>query len=108
MYHPDSPVNLLSTRRLSENFLDADGNPYEETRIESRYSTHTITWCFGTYKKKIPTPISGLPELIFDKGFTKYKSFLAHVASTIADLGPATIEYEDEEIYTDNMIFMDK
>ena len=42
-YHTDSPFNLFSTRRLAENFLDADGNPYEETRIESRYSTHTLT-----------------------------------------------------------------
>ena len=36
IYHPDSPVNLLSTRRLAEKFLDDDGNPDKDTRIESR------------------------------------------------------------------------
>ena len=36
IYHPDSPVNLLSARQLAEKFLDADGNPDEDTRIEAR------------------------------------------------------------------------
>ena len=107
IYNPDSSVNLLSTRRLAEKFLDADGNPDEETRIEPRISSHTLTWCFRRYKKTFSTPIYGLPELIFDKGFTKYKSFLAQVGSPIAKLGPATVEYGDEKIDTDNMLFMD-
>ena len=34
IYHKDSPINLLSTRQLAEKFLDADGNPDEENRIE--------------------------------------------------------------------------
>ena len=42
IYHPDYPVNLLSTRQLAEKFLNADENPDEETRIESRYCTHTL------------------------------------------------------------------
>ena len=29
------------------------------------------------------------------------------MGSPIAELGPATVEYEDEEIDTDNMLFMD-
>ena len=33
IYHPDSPVNLLSTRRLAEKFLDTNGSLDEETRI---------------------------------------------------------------------------
>ena len=36
IYHPYSPFNLLSTRRLYEKFLDADGNPDKETIIDSR------------------------------------------------------------------------
>ena len=107
IYHPDSPVNLLSTRRLAEKFLDADGNPDEETRIESRYYTHTLTWCFGRYKKIFPTTISGLPELIFDEGFTKYKRFLTQVGSPTAELVPSAVEYKDDKIDTDNMLFMD-
>ena len=51
IYHPDSPVNLLSTRRLAEKFIDETGNPDEQTRIESRYSTHVLTWSFGNFKK---------------------------------------------------------
>ena len=73
------------------------GNPDEETRIKYRYSTHTLTWCFGIYKKTFPTPISGLPELIFDEGFTKYKSFLSQVGSHTAALVPDIFEYEDEK-----------
>ena len=107
IYNPDSPVNLLSTRQLSEKFLDEDGNPDEETIIESRYCTHTLTWCLGRYKKKIPTPISGLPELILDEGFNKYKSFLAQVGPPTAKIFPARVEYEDDKINTDNMLFMD-
>ena len=88
-------------------FLDADANPDLETRIESRYSTHTLTRCFGRYKKTFPTPIYGLPELIFDEGFTKYRIFLAQVGSPIAELGLATVGYEDKKMCTENMIFMD-
>ena len=81
LYHPSSPVNLLSTRRLAEKFIDENGNPDEQTRIESRYSTHTLTWLFGNFKRTFPTPISGLPELLFDKGFQAYKSFCMEVSS---------------------------
>ena len=69
----ESPVNLLSTRRLAEKFLDANVNPDEETRIESRYLTHTLTWCCGKYKKISPTPVSGLLEVMFDEGLPRTK-----------------------------------
>ena len=62
IYHPESPVNLISTRRLADKFLDSNGNPNEETIIESRYSNHTLTWCCGKYNKTFPTPVSGFPE----------------------------------------------
>ena len=73
LYHPESPVNLLSTRHLAEKFLDADGNPDKETRIESRYSTHVLTWSFGQFKKTFPTPVSGLPELLFNEGARQWQ-----------------------------------
>ncbi len=75
LYHPNSPVNILSTRRLAEKFLDANGNPDEETCIKSRYLTHVLTWSFGQFKKTFPTPVAGLPELLFDERFHRYKSF---------------------------------
>ena len=91
---------------MAEKFLDKDENPDEESRIESRYSTHTLTWCFGKYKK-IPTPISGLPELIFDEGFNRYKSFLAQIESPNTKQGPATNEYDEDEVDTDNILFIE-
>ncbi len=81
IYHPELPVNLLSTRRLAEKIIDEHGNPDKQTQIESRYSTHVLTWSFGNFKKTFPMPISGLPELLFDKGFWAYKSFCMQVLS---------------------------
>ena len=77
IYHTESPVNLQSTRQLNEKFLDANVNPYKETRIESRYSTHTLKCFCEKYKRIFPTPVSGLLELMFDEGFTKYNSYCA-------------------------------
>jgi hypothetical protein len=81
LFHPSSLVNLLSTRQLAEKFIDSDGNPDEQTQIESRYSTHVLIWSFGNFKKTFPTPISGLPELLFDEGFRQYNSFCMQVSS---------------------------
>ncbi len=75
LYHPNSPVNLLSTRQLAEKFLDANGNLDEETCIKSRYLTHVLTWSFGQFKKTFSTPLSGLPEVLFDKGFARTNHF---------------------------------
>jgi hypothetical protein len=36
LYHPNSLVNLLSTRWLAEKFIDSQGNPDKQSRIESR------------------------------------------------------------------------
>ncbi len=80
-FHTKLPVNLLSTRKLAEKFIDSNRNPYKQTRIESRYSTHVLTWSFGDFRKTFPTPISGLPELQFDEGFHKYNSFCMQVSS---------------------------
>ncbi len=112
--HPDSPVNLLSTRQLAEKFLDANGNLDEETCIESRYSTHVLTWLFGQFKKMFPTPVSGLPELLFNKGFCAYKSFCMQAHSsyvnTVTNLTSETskqpsniIPVESQELSADSL-----
>ncbi len=49
LYHPGLLINLLSTRRLAEKFIDESGNPDKETQIESRYSTQVLTWSFGQF-----------------------------------------------------------
>ena len=46
LYHPNSPVNLLLTRQLAEKYINEHGNPDKQTRIESQYSTHVLTWSF--------------------------------------------------------------
>ena len=51
LYHPNSPVSLLSTRRLAEKFIDEHGNPDKQTQIESWYSTHVLTWSFRNSKR---------------------------------------------------------
>ncbi len=110
-------MNLLSTRQLAEKFIDSQGNPDEQSRIESRYSTHVLTWSFGNFKKIFPTPLS-LPELLFDKGFQAYKSFCMQVLSyaTIDEVARNSniIPFDDNEIqeltidYKEdiNMLFM--
>jgi hypothetical protein len=87
LFHPASPVNLLSTRHLAKKFLDSNECPDEQTRIESRFLTHILTWSFGNFKKTFPTPVSGLPELLFDEGFLEYKSFCTQVSSFAAASG---------------------
>ena len=109
IYLPDSPVNLLSTRRLAEKFLDANGNPDEETKIVSRYSTHTLSWCFGKYQKTFPTPVSGLPELLFDEGFEAFQSYCTELGSPIpsyASFGSTVVPYDQDEIDCDSNLFM--
>ena len=100
IYLPDSPVSLLSTRRLAEKFLDNDGNPDEDTNITSRYSTHVLTWCHGKYQRTFPTPVSGLPELLFDEGFKNFSSYCTEIGSpvpTYSFLGAETITTSDED-----------
>jgi hypothetical protein len=118
LYHLEPQVNLLSMRRLAEKFIDSQGNSEEQTRIESRYSTHVLTWSFGNFKKTFPTPLSGLPELLFDKGFQVYNSFCMQVLS-YATIDEAACnskiilfnDYEIQELTVDdkediNMLFM--
>ena len=80
LFHLNSPVNLLTTGRLAENFIDSNRNPDEQTRIESRYSIHMLSWSFGVFRKTFPTPISGLPELLFDERFHEYNLFCMQVS----------------------------
>ena len=83
IYHPDSPVNLLSTRRLAEKFLDEDGNPDEETNIQSKYSSHTLTWARGQFTRTFPTPVSGLPELLLTNALKIANAFALELAQKL-------------------------
>jgi hypothetical protein len=103
LFHPSLLVNLLSTHGLEEKFIDSNRNPDEQTRIESRYSPHVLTWSFGDFRKTFPTPISGLQELLFDEGFYKYNSFCMQVSSfaTTDEVQGGitkTIPFDDDEV----------
>jgi hypothetical protein len=56
---------------------------------------HVLTWSFMQFKKTFPTPVSGLPELLFDEGFRTYKPFCIQAessyANAITDLTPNEI-----------------
>jgi hypothetical protein len=94
IYHPDSPVNLLSMRCLAEKFIDESGNLDKETQIESQYSTHVLTWCFGQFQKMFPTPVSGLSELLFDEGYRTFESFYQRTVMTDTTTDSNIIPYE--------------
>ena len=58
-------------------FLDEGEHPDKDTAINSKYSTHKLAWCFGKYTKAFPTPVSGLPEILFDEGFCAFQSYFS-------------------------------
>jgi len=102
-------VNLLSTRRLAEKFLDSDDNPDDETKIVSRYSPHVLSWNQGKFQKTCPTSVSGLPELLFDEGFESFESYCLEVGSpfpTYSSFDTAVVSYEEDNIYCDTMLFI--
>jgi hypothetical protein len=96
LYHPDSPVNL--TQHLAEKFIDESDNQDEKTQIESWYSTHVLTWSFGQFQKTFPTPVSGLPELLLNKGYCRFKSFYQHTIMTDTTTDSNIIPYDDKEL----------
>ena len=54
-YMPNSPVNLLSTRVLSQQFTDENGIDSYGTGIHSCYDYHTLIWDHGKYRKTFRT-----------------------------------------------------
>jgi hypothetical protein len=82
VYHPNSPVNLLSKIWLAEKFLDLNGNPDEETWIKSRYLTHVLTWSVGQFKKMFPIPVSASQRFFLTKDFTHTSHFCMQAHSS--------------------------
>jgi hypothetical protein len=75
-YLPDSPVNLLSLRRLAELYLDSSGYPDKSgTGIRSGFDSHTMFWDHEKYKKTFCTASSGLPECLFNLGYSRLELF---------------------------------
>jgi hypothetical protein len=62
-----------------------------------------LTRSFGDFRKTFPTPISSLPEVLFDEGFHKYDSFCMQVfsfATTDEVQGGSsnTIPFDDDKV----------
>jgi hypothetical protein len=65
---------------------------------------------FGQFRKTFPTPISGLPKLLFDKGYRTFKSFHQRTVMSDTTTNSNIILYDDKELIafedTDNAINM--
>jgi hypothetical protein len=72
---PKSPVNILSTRVLSKQFSNENGFDRQGTGITSVFDDHTLFWDHGQFCKTYKTHSSGLPELLFNSGYSQLQSF---------------------------------
>jgi hypothetical protein len=80
VYLPESPVNLLSTRRLSEQFPDQNGRVDRRgTGITSVFEEHALFWHGRKYHKTFRTANSGLPECLFNTGFSMLDTYTSQV-----------------------------
>jgi hypothetical protein len=74
-YMSKSPVNLLSTRVLSEQFTNEHGFDRQGTGISSVFNNHTFLGDHGKFSKTFKTHSSGLPECLFNSSYSQLKSF---------------------------------
>ena len=80
VYLPQSPVNLLSTRRLAEQFPEGHGGVDRRgTGITSVFEDHTLFWHGNQYRKTFHTANSGLPECLFNTGYSRLKTYTSQV-----------------------------
>ena len=85
-YLPDSLVNLLSLRRLAELYPDASGHPDQNgTGIRSGFDNHVLFWNQEQFKKTFITALSGLPECLFNSGYSQLEAFSTTVSSCYDD-----------------------
>jgi hypothetical protein len=85
-YLPDSPVNLLSLRRLAELYPDATGHPDRNgTGIRSGFDNHVLFWNREQFKKTFITASSGLPECLFNSGYSRLEAFSTILSSFYDD-----------------------
>jgi len=85
-YLPDSPVNILSLRRLAELYPDAAGHPDRTgTGISSGYDRHILSWDNARFSKTFSTASSGLPECLFSSGYSKLDVFSTMISKVYDD-----------------------
>ena len=80
VHMPLSPVNILSTRRLAEQFPSANGDPDKKgIGLMSTFDEHILFWNNRQHKKTCIASTTGLPELLFNSGFSIYQGYLTKV-----------------------------
>jgi hypothetical protein len=85
-YLPNSPVNLLSLGRLAEVYPDYAGNPDRNgTGICSGFDTRTVFWDREKFKKTFQTTSSGLPECLFNSGYSRLDMFSTTISNFYND-----------------------
>jgi hypothetical protein len=85
-YLPNSPVNILSLRRLAELYPDNSGHPDRTgTGISSGYDSHTLYWDSTRFSKTFHTASSGLPECLFSSGYSKLNVFSTMMSKVYED-----------------------
>jgi hypothetical protein len=82
----NSPVNLISLRRLAELYPDSDGCPDRNgTGIRSGFDSHTMFWDREKFKKTFQTASSRLPECLFNLGYSRLEMFSTTVSKFYND-----------------------
>ena len=82
---PESPVNVMSVRRLAENYPDADGRPDRGTGILSLLDEHHLFWDGEKGSKHFTTTGDGLPQCIFNKGNKKFEHYCSIIEKQYDD-----------------------
>ncbi len=103
-YIPQSPVNLLSTQVLSKQYVNDNGFDKHGTGVLSTYDTHVLIWDHRQYSKTFKTHSSGLPECLFNSGFSHLNTFttflMQHYDDTID--WAFSSEVKDKELAASN------
>ncbi len=85
-YLPDSPVNLLSLWQLAELYPDVSGHPDRYgTGIRSGFDNHVLFWNQEHFKKTFMTALSGLPECLFNSGYSQLQAFSTTISKFYDD-----------------------
>ena len=80
IYLKGSPVNIMSTRRLSELYLNRNGQPDKRgTRVTSVFEEHALFWDQKKCTKTLHTADLSLPECFFNTGYSKLVSYVTNV-----------------------------
>jgi len=75
-YLPNSLVNLLLLWQLAELYPDATDNPdWHGTGIQLVFNDHILFWNHNQSKKTFMTALSGLPECLFNSGYSQLEAF---------------------------------